>query len=496
MSSHEEANNSSSNSNNVSFDGNNKPSSPVNHKHSGTFNNDNTDSVDSASGLRHRIFAGNLDFGTTKEQLYDAFSKCGKIVDEIRLHPGYAFIQFESEQACSKAIATLSGTQLCSKRIDVQMAKGPNNSQKNVNSNKRKLDSRDRQQPPSRNNSSNFNNSGDSKNDRYSRGDRDNKNKKQKRTPPRNSQPPLQMPSTTMMPTSSPYSTNSSGVTSVPIYIPDQTLEPFANFVMQTLKSGGLIYHNVHIRNTNQGELFFTSPQFLQLVSNERFVIYIVARHEIARNIVSFKALMPDGTSPGFADTMITDICSFILNAPPPPVPVSNVYQQYSMQYPVVPPTSTPQPSLNIPGLSFGYNPPQQPSQNYNNNRPANQGGNYGNRDNRSSYNNNNNRNNNSRNDRGGNNSNRNDRRDDDRRGNNNNRSNNYNRGGNNNNNYQRDSGSNSDNNEVQGLIIKLLDTINKKPSSSSNSSILLSESANSTTGNDDYSSPSDHHYQ
>lgn len=478
----------------------NKPSSPSNNGSSNTFTSDSADSVDSASGLRHRIFAGNLDFGTTKEQLYEAFAKCGKIVDEIRLHPGYAFIQFDSEQACSKAVATLSGTQLCSKRIDVQMAKGPNHSQKKEGT-KRKLDSRDnRGDSRDRRDGGNRND----RNDRFSRDnnkrDMNNNNKKQKRTPPPNNPPPpsnniLSMSSTTP----SPYSSASS-VVSVPIYIPDQTLEPFANFVLQTLKSGGLIYHNVHIRNTNQGEMFFTSPQFLQLVANERFVIYIVARHEISRNTVSFKALMPDGSCPGFADTMITDICSFILSSPPPPQPVQmpNVYQQYAMQYSAGVPQST---GIVVPGMSFGYNNNSQQSMpsstpSYNPPRPSpNQ--NYGGNNSSNRYNNNrsnDNRNNNNRNDNRRNNDNNMDRR------NNNNRSNNY-RGGNNNtsgNYHQKDStgsssSENNQTNEVQGLIIKLLDTINKKPSSSNSPSILLSESASTTGSSDNYHDGEDH---
>jgi RNA recognition motif-containing protein len=290
------------------------------HSTSATITTPTTDisnSVDSTTGLRHRIFAGNLDFGTTKDQLYEAFSKCGKIVDEIRLHPGYAFIQFDSEDCCMKAISTLSGTQLCSKRIDVQMAKGPNNSQKKDGGTKRKLDNRDNnnnRDGRDRFRDNNKNNGRDNNNDRSS--SRDNrgdslKNKKQKRMDSPNRtinnnsnnhrSNSLIMPSSsssTHIPTSSPYS-NVPGVISVPIYIPDQTLENFANYVMQTLKSGGLMYHNVHIRNTNQGEYFFGTPQFYQLVANERFVISVSARHEVSRSTVSFKAIMPDGTCPG-----------------------------------------------------------------------------------------------------------------------------------------------------------------------------------------------------
>jgi len=241
-------------------------------------------SVDSPNGLRHRIFAGNLDFNTTKEQLYEAFSACGKIVDEIRLHQGYAFIQFENEESCLRAVSTLSGKQICgSKRIDVQMAKGPNHSAKKEGQ-KRKLDNR-------RDSSSNKQN--------YDNRDRGRDNtKKQKRTHESGNIPI--MAQNPLLPSSvSPYSSANVGMVSVPIYIPDQSLENFANYVLQYLKSNGLTYHNVHIRNTNQGEQFFASPQFHQMIANEKFVIAIATRHEISRNSVSFKAVMGDGTSPG-----------------------------------------------------------------------------------------------------------------------------------------------------------------------------------------------------
>ncbi|KAG2381317.1 hypothetical protein C9374_006306 [Naegleria lovaniensis] len=448
---------------------NNSPSSPPSSTTAETTSSgntgSNTNSVDSPSGLRHRIFAGNLDFKTTKEQLYEAFSKCGKIVDEIRLHPGYAFIQFDNEESCLKAIATLSGTQLCSKRIDVQMAKGPNNSQKKSQDNKRKLDSRDRDRDGRRDGK-------DRSNDR-NRDGRNSNNKKTKRdhvgnvsssntaNMDLNQQRSLNVnPLLSTVPTISPYSTASSA-TSVPIYIPNQSLEKYANFVLQTLKSNGLMYHNVHIRNTNQGEYFFATPQFFQMIANERYVICVTARHEEAKNIVSFKAIMQDGTSPGFADTSITDVCSFILNSSQTPVVVPSVYQQYNQHFPT---TLNTQPStMAYPG-TVGMQPsmlnntlplqPQIPSSfnNTSSNNRSNQGY-HSNRSNRP--NNNRPRNDNFRNNRSD-------------RGNTNNTA-----------------PPPTNASDVQGIILALLDNINNKKqettSASSPTGILESSSASTT---------------
>ncbi|KAF0976208.1 hypothetical protein FDP41_004883 [Naegleria fowleri] len=465
---------------------NNSPSSPPSSTTAETTSNsgntNNTNSVDSPSGLRHRIFAGNLDFKTTKEQLYEAFSKCGKIVDEIRLHPGYAFIQFDNEESCLKAIATLSGTQLCSKRIDVQMAKGPNNSQKKNQDNKRKLDSRDRD---------GRRDGKDRNNDRNRDGRNNNKKTKRDHIGNVSSNTALGMdsnqqrslsvnPLLSTVPTISPYSTASSA-TSVPIYIPNQSLEKYANFVLQTLKSNGLMYYNVHIRNTNQGEYFFATPQFFQMIANERYVICVTARHEEAKNIVSFKAIMQDGTSPGFADTSITDVCSFILNSSQTPVVVPSVYQQYNQQFPT---TLNTQPStLAFPG-TVGMQPAmlsntlpslqQQPLPS----TSFNTGNNTSNRSNQQGYHNNN----------------RSNRQNNNRQRNDNFRNNNRSDRGNNNNTSSHNSGMSNTNNtsqppanasDVQGIILALLDNINSKKqeasSASSPTGIMESSSASTT---------------
>ena len=424
---------------------NNNNNNPANN---GTGKN-TTDSVDSPSGLRHRIFAGNLDFSTTKEQLYEAFSKCGKIVDEIRLHPGYAFIQFESEDSCRKAISTLSGSQLCSKRIDVQMAKGPNNSQKNKEGTKRKLDDRG-----GSNNNNRRDDRGGGKNNNnndYRNNNNNNRNnKKQKRYDDDNHQRSSVGVSNTsqaitLPPTVSPYS--SVALSSIPIYIPNLSLEKFANTVLQTMKSNGLAYHYIHIRNTNQGEYFFATPQFMQMVASERFVICVTARHEEAKNIVSFKAIMPDGTCPGFADTSITDVCTFILNSSIPPPIQSSPYQYAStLTTPTLPTMTTSYPNVSASETTTSYHNNNSGGNNRNNTRPSR---------------------------------------------NNNNRRNDNNRGGkyyNNNNNASQVSPSLSNEHppqeEVKGLIMALLDTINKKKEGSNVSSpgsIVPSQSSAAT---------------
>ncbi|KAL9651859.1 hypothetical protein ABK040_000206 [Willaertia magna] len=274
--------------------------------------------------IQTRIFIGNLDFNITKDQIYNAFSPFGNIIDEVRIHSGFAFVQFDSEEACRKAISAMSGATLGTKKLDVQMAKGPNHSAK---------------QGSKRKNYDQKSSRGSSSNDRNS----NNRTKKTKRqsSPPRDSQP-LTIPTVS---TISPYST----AYSLSIYIPDQSLENYANYVLQVLKSNGLAYYNIQIRNTQKGEFFFNSPQFYQMTALEKFVIVIKKVHELNRNVVSFKATMPDGTSPGFADTSISDVCSFIVNNPAPAVVTANPTVPLSIyqQYPTIPsyPTTTSMPT-------------------------------------------------------------------------------------------------------------------------------------------------------
>ncbi len=65
-----------------------------------------------------RLFIGNIDNSVvTKQLLRDIFEKYGQIQEDIRLHKGYAFIQYDNETSALAAIAGENDRQLGIKRI-------------------------------------------------------------------------------------------------------------------------------------------------------------------------------------------------------------------------------------------------------------------------------------------------------------------------------------------------------------------------------------------
>jgi len=72
---------------------------------------------------------GNLSFDVTREELIEAFSAAGRVVDakvptdrETGRPRGFAFVEFESEEAAQKSIAQLNGKDLKGRPLRVNEA--------------------------------------------------------------------------------------------------------------------------------------------------------------------------------------------------------------------------------------------------------------------------------------------------------------------------------------------------------------------------------------
>jgi RNA recognition motif-containing protein len=75
------------------------------------------------------VFVGNLSFDVTREELVEAFGAAGKVVDakvptdrETGRPRGFAFVEFEDDEAAQKAIAILNGKDLKGRALRVNEA--------------------------------------------------------------------------------------------------------------------------------------------------------------------------------------------------------------------------------------------------------------------------------------------------------------------------------------------------------------------------------------
>lgn len=76
-----------------------------------------------------KVFVGNLDFKATRDQLETLFGEVGDVqdvfipVDRDTGRPrGFAFVEFDSEEAAEKAIEQLNGHELGGRALRVNMA--------------------------------------------------------------------------------------------------------------------------------------------------------------------------------------------------------------------------------------------------------------------------------------------------------------------------------------------------------------------------------------
>lgn len=84
-----------------------------------------------------KIYIGNLSFSTTEETLQNKFESFGTIesVSIIRdkntqMSKGFGFVEMEDEIAANKAVSSLHGTMIDSRKVRVNIAKDIQNRQK------------------------------------------------------------------------------------------------------------------------------------------------------------------------------------------------------------------------------------------------------------------------------------------------------------------------------------------------------------------------------
>lgn len=83
----------------------------------------------SSGGQKHDIFVGNLAFNTTEEQLHQAFSEIGRVINvrlvtdlETGKPRGFAFVEFEDPQAALAAIRNMNDYELNGRRLRVNFS--------------------------------------------------------------------------------------------------------------------------------------------------------------------------------------------------------------------------------------------------------------------------------------------------------------------------------------------------------------------------------------
>ena len=84
-----------------------------------------------------KIYIGNLSFSTTQETLQNKFESFGTIesVSIIRdkntqMSKGFGFVEMEDEIAANKAVSSLHGTMIDSRKVRVNIARDIQNRQK------------------------------------------------------------------------------------------------------------------------------------------------------------------------------------------------------------------------------------------------------------------------------------------------------------------------------------------------------------------------------
>ena len=79
--------------------------------------------------ISNKVFVGNLSFDVTRDELIEAFSAAGRVVDakvptdrETGRPRGFAFVEFESEDAARRSIEQLNGRDLKGRALRVNEA--------------------------------------------------------------------------------------------------------------------------------------------------------------------------------------------------------------------------------------------------------------------------------------------------------------------------------------------------------------------------------------
>lgn len=79
--------------------------------------------------MSSKVFVGNLEFSTTKDQLEELFAQCGSIVDVFLPSDratgrprGFAFVEYSSEEEAEAAIKQFDGYELGGRNLRVNAA--------------------------------------------------------------------------------------------------------------------------------------------------------------------------------------------------------------------------------------------------------------------------------------------------------------------------------------------------------------------------------------
>jgi RNA recognition motif-containing protein len=79
--------------------------------------------------ISNKVFVGNLSFDVSREELIEAFSAAGKVVDakvptdrETGRPRGFAFVEFEDDEAAQKSISLMNGKDLKGRPLRVNEA--------------------------------------------------------------------------------------------------------------------------------------------------------------------------------------------------------------------------------------------------------------------------------------------------------------------------------------------------------------------------------------
>jgi RNA recognition motif-containing protein len=79
--------------------------------------------------ISNKVFVGNLSFDVTRDELVEAFGAVGKVVDakvptdrETGRPRGFAFVEFESDEAAERCIEQMNGRDLKGRAIRVNAA--------------------------------------------------------------------------------------------------------------------------------------------------------------------------------------------------------------------------------------------------------------------------------------------------------------------------------------------------------------------------------------
>ncbi len=83
--------------------------------------------------MEKKLYIGNVDYQTTKDQLGDAFSEFGEIRDifiptdrETGKSRGFAFLTFSEEEDADKAIQAMNGKKFNGRELSVSEARPMN----------------------------------------------------------------------------------------------------------------------------------------------------------------------------------------------------------------------------------------------------------------------------------------------------------------------------------------------------------------------------------